>query len=125
MISKVFSFVVVLTILSITLTVAGQSVEKAEVKKAEELGIVRAYNSNIKLEVMIQSLELYNGLSAEKQAEIKEKMVKMAQERTKAINVVEQKIKEMKIQKLNLVIKEQAERISEVRSAIQKLGIRT
>ena len=55
--NRVFSLVIVLALFTVTLTAVAISAEKAEVTKAEELGIVRAQKTNFTIETVIQNLD--------------------------------------------------------------------
>ena len=89
---------VVIAIFSI-LTLSARSSEEIQNQQGVSLNADGSNTAKINAEFL---QKLYQSLSDEKKAQIKEKMAQMTQKRLKAIEALEQQIAELKRQKLNL-----------------------
>ncbi len=91
------SIIVVLTLIYTAWTTVIASSQDAANPGTDKLSVASTGGLKITAEVMKKGINLYQTLSEDKKAAIKEKMIKMSQERQKAIESVEKQIKEYKL----------------------------
>ncbi|MBN1972404.1 MAG: hypothetical protein JW787_02100 [Sedimentisphaerales bacterium] len=115
---QVISILVISIVVSAAWALSRAEAENAAITQTNKLFVTSEQGQEINVQAMKKSLNLYQNLSEDKKAAIKEKMAQLKQERQKDIERVEKQIKEYRLQ----IIKKQNTTSQEARiSQLQAL----
>ena len=99
---QVISIIAASTLILAAWAAAGLASQNTITSQADKLSVANTQGRVINADTMKKSINLYQGLSEDRKAAIKDKMIKMSLERQKAIKTVEKQIREYRLRKLKV-----------------------
>lgn len=120
---QVISIIIIISLVSTIFAATAANSGNTATAQTDKLFITNTQGRAINPGVLQKSINLYQNLSEDKKVEIKTKMVKMTQERQKAIDAIEKQIKEFRLQRKLQKSKNQDAQISQLQ-AIKQLALK-